>query len=56
VAFAVSGAAALIVAVPATVMLLREGVVSRSHTNAASIGRRMAGLAGRPMEVGDAGS
>jgi MFS family permease len=49
VAFAVSGVSALIVAVVATVMLLREGVVvTRRANGGASAGRRMGGLAAGP--------
>jgi MFS family permease len=57
VAFAVSGIAALIVAVVATVMLLRSGVVTRPHMNdIASTARRRSGLAGRSAGVGGAGN
>jgi MFS family permease len=55
VVFAVSGASALIVAVLATVLLLRQGVVNRPRTNViAAAARRVGGLAGRSAEVGGA--
>jgi hypothetical protein len=57
VAFAVSGIAALMVAVVAIVMLLRAGVVTRPRMNdIASTARRRSGLPGRSAGVGGAGT